>query len=81
MLLSELIKQTRQKLFMSQDDFATEINVSVATINRWENGKSKPNLTAMKSIKGFCTQNNLPFEEIENEWHSNSKEDKNVNNK
>ena len=28
-------------------------------MNRWENGRSKPNLTAMKSIKSFCEENNL----------------------
>lgn len=53
MSLSDTIKHTRQKLFMSQEDFATAIRVSVATINRWENGRSKPNLTAMKNIKAF----------------------------
>ena len=68
MSLSDIIKGTRQKLFMSQEDFATAIHVSVATINRWENGRSKPNLTAMKNIKVFCENNNLPFEQLESEW-------------
>lgn len=68
MSLSDIIKGTRQKLFMSQEDFATAIHVSVATINRWENGRSKPNLTAMKNIKIFCENNNLPFEQLESEW-------------
>lgn len=75
MSLSDTLKQTRQKLFMSQEDFAATIHVSVATINRWENGRSKPNLTAMKNIKAFCIENNLPFEEIENEWRSHSSEE------
>ena len=74
MSLSETIKQTRKKLFMSQEDFATSIHVSVATINRWENGRSKPNLTAMKSIKNFCEENNLPVDNIENEWRNFSSE-------
>lgn len=68
MSLSDTIKETRQKLFMSQEDFASAIKVSVATINRWENGRSKPNLTAMKNIKIFCENNNLPFERLESEW-------------
>ena len=68
MSLSDIIKGTRQKLFMSQEDFATAIHVSVATINRWENGRSKHNLTAMKNIKIFCENNNLPFEQLESEW-------------
>lgn len=68
MSLPEAIKLTRQTLFMSQEVFANEIHVSVATINRWENGRSKPNLVAMKSIKEFCEKNDLPFETIQVEW-------------
>lgn len=74
MSLPETIKLTRQKLLMSQEIFAKEINVSVATINRWENGRSKPNLLAMKSIKEFCEKYNLPFETIQEEWLGHSKE-------
>ena len=68
MSLSDTIKQTRQKLFMSQEDFAAAILVSVATINRWENGRSRPSLTAMKNINIFCEENNLPFVKLESEW-------------
>ena len=68
MSLPSVLKQTRQKLFMTQEDFASAINVSAVTINRWEKGHSKPNMTAMKNIKAFCSTNNLPFDEIEKEW-------------
>ena len=68
MRLQDELKITRQKAFMTQENFADEIKVSAATINRWENGKSKPNLTAMKKIKGFCEENNLSYEDIEKEW-------------
>ena len=75
MQLADAIKITRQKAFLSQDSFASEMNVAVSTINRWENGKSKPNLTAMKNLKQFCTKYNLPYEDIENGWFSNSMEE------
>ncbi len=68
MSLSDTLKLTRQRVFLTQEDFATAMHVSVATINRWENGHSKPNMTAMKNLKAFCESNNLPFEEIEKEW-------------
>lgn len=55
-------------MFMTQEDFALEVKVSAVTINRWEKGHSKPNMTAMKNIKAFCDKNNLPFEKIEKEW-------------
>jgi predicted transcriptional regulator len=68
MSLPDVLKLTRQKVFMTQEDFANESQVSVATINRWENGKVKPNLSAMKKIKQFCDNNNLSFEVIEKAW-------------
>ena len=72
MSLPEILKITRQKAFMSQELFANALNVSVATINRWENGKCKPNLTAMKHINEFCKDHNLPYDEIEEEWFRKS---------
>lgn len=68
MSFSEEIKLTRQKSFMTQDEFAKEISVSTATINRWETGKARPNITAIKRIKTFCNTNDLPFEKLEREW-------------
>lgn len=67
-MLPETIKITRQKAFLSQDAFANELNVSVSTINRWETGKVKPNLTAMKNLKDFCERYSLSYEDIEKEW-------------
>jgi len=75
MSLSAQLKLTRQKVLLTQEDFATKVHVSVATINRWEKGHSRPNITAMKNIKAFCDENKLPFDEIEKEWLSYSSED------
>ncbi len=75
MQLAEIIKVTRQKAFMSQEEFASALSVSVSTINRWETGKSKPNLSALKSIKDFCGKYNLPYESIESEWFAHSEEE------
>ena len=66
--LSELIRVVRKKALLSQEDFAKALDVSVGTINRWENGKTKPNIAAMKKIKVFCEGNNTPFDEIEAAW-------------
>ena len=66
--LSELIRIMRKKALLSQEDFAKVLNESVGTINRWENAKTKPNITAMKKIKTFCEENNIPFDEIEAAW-------------
>lgn len=74
-MLSEAIKMTRQKVFLSQQEFASALKVSVSTINRWETGKVRPNLTAMKHLKQFCDEYNLMYENIEKEWFSHSQGD------
>ena len=73
MSLSEEIKNTRMKSLLSQEEFAKKLNVSVGSINRWENGKTKPNIIAMKAIKSFCEENNLEYALIEKEWLGCSK--------
>ena len=68
MSLQEAVKNMRMKALLSQEELASILHVSVGTINRWENGKTRPNITAMKRIKAFCIDSNLPYEDIETEW-------------
>lgn len=76
MHLNEIIKITRQKAFLSQETFAKELKVAVSTINRWENGKSKPNLSAMKSLKSFCDNHGLSYKDIEQAWFDFTQEER-----
>ena len=64
----EEIKKIRQRCFLTQQDFAQEVQVAFSTVNRWEQGKSKPNLVAMKNIKAFCEENDIPYADIEDAW-------------
>ena len=68
MLLSDCIKVLRQKTLMTQFDFAKAIHVSPTTVNRWETGKMKPNISAMKAIKEFCADNGISYSDIEDAW-------------
>ena len=68
MSFSEEIKKVRKKAFLTQMMFAKEINVSFSTVNRWENGKGNPNLSAMKAIKRFCESHEIPYKDLEAEW-------------
>ena len=79
MPLSNTLKVTRQKAFLSQEAFAKELKVSVSTINRWETGKSKPNLIALKELKAFCLQHELCYDEIESDWFNTNLDDKENN--
>lgn len=50
----EILKKVRTRLGLSQEDMAGEMDVSFATINRWENGKTAPFKLAMKRFDEFC---------------------------
>ncbi len=62
MSFSEDMKRIRRKAFMTQEDFAKEIGVSFATVNRWETGKARPNLKTMKLIDDYCKRNGIDFD-------------------
>lgn len=66
--ISNEIKRIRQKSLLTQEEFAQELNVAFSTVNRWEKGKTQPNITAMKRIKEFCLYKDIPFDGLEKLW-------------
>lgn len=56
----ELIKFIRNRVEMSQQEFADELRIAFATVNRWENGKTTPPPSAQKAIYQFCLKYNVP---------------------
>lgn len=52
--LSTLVKEIRHQLSLSQDDLARLLGVSYVTVNRWENGLSKPSKLARAQLETFC---------------------------
>lgn len=68
MNLSSSIKLIRQKELLSQQEFANELQVGLTTVNRWEGGKSVPNISAMKKIKVYCEKKGLDYDLVEKEW-------------
>lgn len=73
--MKEIIKKIRTYLEMSQTEFAEHLNVTFATVNRWENGKTAPNKLAQSGIYGLCKQNNVPvYEMIIEKIHEQVKE-------
>ena len=47
----ELIRDIRQNLGLTQEEFAAAIGVTFSTVNRWENGRAKPSRLAGKNIE------------------------------
>lgn len=68
MTFAENIKIVRQKLFLSQEAFAKELNVNLTTVSRWETEKSRPNMSTMRQIKIFCENHDVDYTPLETSW-------------
>ncbi len=53
------IKYVRKQLGFSQKEMADALNVSFATINRWENAKVNPSNLAQRTFYDFCKKNSF----------------------
>lgn len=48
--LSEMVKELRSQLELTQEQFAAKIGVTWSTVNRWENGRGKPSPLALGHV-------------------------------
>ena len=60
---AEKVKYVRNTQKMSQEDFAHELGVSFATINRWENGNYNTSRLARKAFEEYCEKKNIHIED------------------
>ncbi|MDD6812667.1 MAG: DUF3990 domain-containing protein [Lachnospiraceae bacterium] len=58
--MQDLIKKIRSHMNMNQTEFAEQLNVTFATVNRWENGRALPNKLAQDKIYDLCKEYNVP---------------------
>ena len=56
---SKQIKKIREKLIMSQSEFAQHIGVSFSSVNRWENGKYEPTIKIKRKLKKLFDENKI----------------------
>lgn len=61
MEFSKFCLETRLKLNLSQEMLARKLDVSFATINRWENGKALPQKLTLYRFEKFCEENGIVF--------------------
>lgn len=54
--LSKKIKAIRQYLKLSQEELAHKLGVSFTSVNRWENGQTKPSKLARKQLEALCKE-------------------------
>jgi putative transcriptional regulator len=62
--LANLVRETRQRLDLSQAKFATKLGVSFQSVNRWENGRTKPLPIALKQIEHLLHQMGEPGKDL-----------------
>ena len=61
------VKELRDKLIMTQTEFANYLNVSFASINRWESGINKPTTVVKRRIVKLCKENGIELQEAQDE--------------
>ena len=49
--LSEMVKDLRAQLGLTQEQFAAKVGVTWSTVNRWEHGRGKPSPLALQHIR------------------------------
>ena len=49
--IPRLIRELRKRTGLTQEKFAARLGVTFPTINRWENGRTKPSPLAMQRIE------------------------------
>ncbi|TMA95846.1 MAG: helix-turn-helix transcriptional regulator, partial [Deltaproteobacteria bacterium] len=47
----QTVRNLRQRLGMTQEEFARRIQVTLSTVNRWENGHAAPSHLAWRAIE------------------------------
>ncbi len=65
MTISDVLKNIRKELEISQEQLARDLNVSYTTMNRWENNRTKPSRLAKVAIRDYCVANNISKEVID----------------
>ncbi len=61
------VKSLRVNLGMTQEDLAHELGVTVSTVNRWENGHTRPSRLATAGLDRLAADRSAtppPFESV-----------------
>lgn len=45
-----MIKKLRNKMFLTQSEFAKELGVSIASVARWETGENEPTMKVKRKL-------------------------------
>ncbi len=60
----KIIKTIRDKLFLTQAELANKIEVSFASVNRWEQGHHEPTMKAKRKLAQICREVGIDMEAL-----------------
>lgn len=55
----KLLKEYREKVLITQEEFAQKLGVSYVTLNRWENGKFEPTMKMKRKLNKLFIKEGL----------------------
>ena len=61
---SKIIKAIRTKMFITQTELAEKIDVSFASVNRWEQGHHEPTMKAKRKLAQICREIGIDMEAL-----------------
>ena len=66
--LGRLVKTLRKKLGLSQEKLAARMGVTFSSVNRWENGHSKPSPLAVQKLEELVIELGPDGKELQDEF-------------
>ncbi len=58
----KLVKDLRDRMILSQSEFAELLGISFSTVNRWETGRHEPTIKVKRKLVELCKENNIDIE-------------------
>jgi transcriptional regulator with XRE-family HTH domain len=65
---SDLVREIRTRLGLTQEKLAVRLGVTFPTINRWENGRANPSPLALKQIEDLLAALGKDGEDLRSQY-------------
>jgi len=62
MKFSDMVKEVRGQLMLTQEQLGKLLGVAFSTINRWEQGHNEATFLARKKFDNFCKEHGIKFD-------------------
>ena len=58
-----MVKKLRNKMFLTQSEFAKKLGVSIASVARWETGENEPTMKVKRKLNDLFIKYSVEMEE------------------